>query len=76
MVENSKKKAAAIAGVMAYIRSMEDAAAMAPGFAAGQAPSEKPAAPASTPWAVIGRNDLMQQRAMMQLKAFHGYRPR
>lgn len=74
MVKNSKKKAAAIAGVMAYLRSMENAAM--PMGTDMPAPPKQPSPPASTPWAVIGRNDLMQHRTMMQMKAFHGYRPR
>ena len=76
MVENPKKKAAAIAGVMAYLRSEEEAVMLSCMAAPQATQSRSPAGPASSPWAMMGRNDLMQNRAMMQMKAFHGYRPR
>jgi hypothetical protein len=72
--KDSKKKAAAIAAVIGYIRSEEDAVMML-----GQA-SPQPKRPAMQPavsvWGMCGRSDIMQQRAMMQIKAYHGYRPR
>ena len=69
-----KKKAAAIAAVMRYLRDEEDAAcamaAMQPGVAADQ-----PAAPqaAVNNWALSGRQSMMQLRTMMQMKSFHAF---
>jgi hypothetical protein len=65
---NRKKMAAALSAVAAYIKSGEEMAAM-------QAPAEAPAAPeppAPMPslWGISGRQDMMQMRNMMQMKAF------
>lgn len=68
---NEKKKAAALAAVINYIKTEEEAimmqAAQAP-----QEPAAAPAAPLTGLWGVSGRQDMMQMRNMMQLKAFHG----
>lgn len=74
MKENDRKRkkmAAAISAVTAYIKSGEELAAMqaAPAAAAAPAP-EKPAAMPSL-WGISGRQELMQMRNMMQMKAFH-----
>lgn len=65
-----KSKLAAIAGVMAYIKEEEDAMCLAAmqGPAAG-----KPTAPPAPPklWAISGRQAMMQNRSLMQAKAFH-----
>jgi len=68
---NEKKKAAAMAAVINYIKTAEEAIMMQ----AAQAPVEPAAAPAAPPtglWGISGRQDMMQMRNMMQLKAFHG----
>ena len=67
---NDKRKLAAIAGVMAYIREEEEAMC----FAAVQAPAvaqvQSPAEPAKL-WGISGRQAMMQNRNLMQVKAFH-----
>jgi hypothetical protein len=71
-----KKKAAAIAAVMSYINTEEEAAVYAcaamatvPALAA-IAPSA-PQAPVKL-WGISSRQDIMQMRNLMQMKAFHG----
>jgi hypothetical protein len=69
-MENPKKIAAAISAVMKYIQSEEEAVCMAramPATAAGQAAP----AIALKPWGMSGRQNQMQLRNMMQMKAFH-----
>jgi len=68
-MENSKKKAAAISAVMAYIKTQEEAVAMQPvsvlnqvGFASNQVPLNL--------WGVSGRQAQMQIRNLMQMKTF------
>lgn len=68
-VKNRKKMAAALSAVSAYIKSGEEMAAMQAPPAVAAAP-EKPAAMPSL-WGVSGRQDMMQMRNMMQMKAFH-----
>ena len=68
---NEKKKAAAIAAVIDYIKTEEEAIMMQ----AAEAPVEPAAAPAVPPaglWGISGRQEMMQMRNMMQMKAFHG----
>ncbi len=68
MDDNSKL--AAIAGVMAYIKEEEDAMCLA----ALQGPiAERILAPQAPPklWGVSGRQAMMQNRNLMQAKAFH-----
>ena len=68
---NAKKKAAAIAAVIDYIKTEEEAIMMQ----AAEGPAEPVAAPAGPPaglWGISGRQELMQMRNMMQMKAFHG----
>jgi len=67
---DEKSKLAAIAGVMAYIKEEEEAMC----FGAMQGPSaERMPAPPAPPklWAVSGRQAMMQNRNLMQAKAFH-----
>ena len=73
--ENEKKMAAAMAAVGTYLQQEEEsfhyavAAAMAP-------PAQEPAptpAPAVSPWAQSGRQQQMQLRNLMQMKAFHRF---
>jgi len=75
-MENSKKIAAAVSGVFAFIKTQEEmaymqAAASLP--AAGQIlpKAAGPAIPISI-WCMSGRLAQMQMRNTMQLKGFHG----
>jgi len=67
---NEKKKAAAIAAVIDYIKTEEEAIMRQ----AAEVPAEPVAvaAPLTGLWGISGRQELMQMRNMMQLKAFHG----
>lgn len=73
--KNLKKIAAALSAVTAYVKSGEEMAAIqAP--AAIEAPSAMAAAPEKPQampslWSISGRQDIMQMRNMMQMKAFH-----
>jgi folate-dependent tRNA-U54 methylase TrmFO/GidA len=69
-----KKKAAAIAAVMAYLKTEEEIAAA--GIAAAQAAARLPAGAAVSVdmWGLSGRQAMMQMRSMMQMKSFHGNR--
>jgi hypothetical protein len=68
MEDNSKL--AAIAGVMAYIKAEEDA--MCRGAMSGPGAARMPAPPAPPKlWGVSGRQAMMQNRNLMQAKAFH-----
>jgi hypothetical protein len=70
-MEQDKKIAAAIAAVMQFMQEEEAAAAQAawpgmmPGMPAHAAPSGAP-----TPWALNGRQTMMQMRNLMQLRNF------
>ena len=67
---NEKKIGAAIAAVMSYIQT-EEQAVCAASMAASPA-ALAPAAPAAPMklWAVSGRQSLMQMRNLMQMKSF------
>ena len=76
-METEQKMAAAIAAVMAYLKSEEEMAAAS--AAAAQAAAQPP--PAATAvstgmWGLSGRQAMMQTRSMMQMKSFHGVRCR
>ena len=73
-MQKNKKQAAAIAGVMAYLRQEEEALAMQ-AMAQADAGPPAPAAPFQ-PWGVSGRQAQMQMRSLMELKAFHGWKMR
>jgi hypothetical protein len=62
IMSENKQKTAAMAAVMAYLEEE-----------AHQLETARPArAPFPTrPWGVAGRQDMMQHRSLMQLKAFH-----
>jgi hypothetical protein len=69
-----KKKAAAIAAVMSYIKSEEE---MALAQAAAGRGGVQPAAPARTAinlWGLSGRQAMMQMRNQMQMRGYHGAR--
>lgn len=71
--QESQKMAAAISAVFGYIRSQENAAAVAMDMAEPAAellvvPS-KPTAPIKL-WGISGRQDLMSMRNLMQLRTF------
>jgi hypothetical protein len=74
-MQRDKKKAAAIAGVMAYLRQEEEALAMQ-AMAAGEAPGPSAPAVPFKPWGIAGRQAQMQMRSLMEMKAFHGWKLR
>ena len=65
MADLKKKKIAALAAVNAYLQDEEAAAAAQ----AAQARSEAPSAGPSL-WALSGRQEIMQMRRLIQMKAF------
>ncbi len=71
-MDNTEKKiGAAVAAVMAYIKTEEEAVVLA--GAAGQAPAQarpEPLAPMNL-WGVSGRQAMMNMRNLMQMKTFH-----
>ena len=72
-MEHAPKTAAAIAAVLQYIKTEEEAIAMqnAMQAAAYQMPRfAQPPAPAIKPWGVSGRQTQMQMRNLMQLRTF------
>jgi hypothetical protein len=62
-MENNKRVTAAISAVMSYIREENESSAAA--IISSQQQSL---------WGLSGRQALMQQRILMQMKAFHGKR--
>ena len=73
-MEDPKKRAAAIAAVLQYIKSEEEAIAMqfASGYGQPQMPAIfQPFAPQVKPWGLSGRQTQMQMRNLMQLRTFH-----
>jgi len=71
-IMEAKKLTAAIAGVLQYIRTEEEAFAQS-GMLAGAAPAARPApVPPMNIWGISGRQAQMQLRSLMQIKAFHG----
>ena len=72
-MENDVITAAAIAAVMQYIKTEEEAIAMQSAMATApfQVPElARPPAPAIKPWGVSGRQAQMQMRNLMQLRTF------
>ena len=66
-----KKRVAAIAAVMNYIKSEEEMVAAQ--AMAGRGAGRQPAAPvAINLWGVSGRQEIMQMRSLMQLRSFRG----
>ncbi len=71
--QQSQKMAAAISAVFGYIRSQEDAAALAMSMdelVAG--PVVEPSIPPVKLWGVSGRQEMMSMRNLMQLRTFQG----
>jgi hypothetical protein len=68
MDDNSKL--AAIAGVMAYIKEEEDAMCLSGMQAPAVSQVQAPPAPVNL-WGISGRQAIMQNRNLMQAKAFH-----
>jgi hypothetical protein len=70
---NAPKATAAIAAVMQYIKTEEEAIAMQSAMQAAQPQmpmiAQQPA-PAAKPWGVSGRQVQMQMRNLMQLRTF------
>jgi hypothetical protein len=77
-MSDRNKAAAAIAAVMSYLQSEEEALclqAVALSQAGPQPPAPAPQAPANL-WGAGGRQALMQMRTLMQMKSFHTLPPR
>ena len=72
-MEHAQKSAAAIAAVLQYIKTEEEAIAMQSALQAAQPQmpmfAQQPA-PAVKPWGVSGRQAQMQMRNLMQLRTF------
>ena len=69
-MDDSKKMAAAMAAVMTYIKTEEEALAQAQmGLPAAPAGFEGPAFSA---WSANGRQTQMQMRSLMQMRTFRG----
>ena len=72
-MEHAPKTAAAIAAVMQYIKTEEEAVAMQSAMQAAQPQMPwftQPPAPAVKPWGVSGRQAQMHMRNLMQLRTF------
>ena len=70
-MDMEQKKAAAVAAVMACIKSEEEVLYVQSAMG-DQAPSSAQAAPMVNLWGISGRQAMMQMRNMMQMKSFHG----
>jgi hypothetical protein len=78
-MEANKKRAAVASAVIAYIQTEEEALCLQHLQAgeAEKAPTPPPApATAFKPWGFSGRQEQMQLRGLMQLKAFQGWKMR
>ena len=72
-MEDDKKIAAAISAVMAYIKTEEEIMLMqSSAGASGYQASPADLAPTASAWGLSGRQQAMQMRSLMQVKAFHG----
>jgi hypothetical protein len=72
-MKHAPKTAAAIAAVLQYIKTQEEAIAMQSAMQAAQPQMprfDQPSAAIVKPWGVSGRQAQMQMRNLMQLKAF------
>ena len=71
-MKDRKKMAAAIAAVSAYIKTEEEALMMA---SAAQQRKPRPVAMPNL-WGLSGRQAMMQNRNLMQMKGLHGFKTR
>ena len=72
-MRHSPKAAAAIAAVLQYIKTQEEAIAIQSAMQAAQPQMPwfaQPPAPAAKAWGVSGRQAQMQMRNLMQLRTF------
>ena len=72
-MENARKATAAVAAVLQYIKTQEEAISMQSAMQAGQPQAPlvaQPPLPAVKPWGVSGRQAQMQMRNLMQLRTF------
>ena len=74
-MENARKATAAVAAVLQYIKTQEEAIAMQSAMQAQAAGPLMPLvsrapAPVMKPWALNGRQTQMQMRNLMQLRTF------
>ncbi|MFH1580901.1 MAG: hypothetical protein ABIC39_02330 [Pseudomonadota bacterium] len=70
LMENKKKKAAAISAVMNYIKTEEEAVGMQPAIVTDSADFVSRRVSLNL-WGISGRQAQMQMRSLMQMKAFH-----
>ncbi len=73
LMENRKKKAAAISAVISYIKTEEEAFSMQPVVVNNRADFVSRQVSLNL-WGVSGRQSLMQMRNLMQMKAFYRVR--
>ena len=73
-MSDKKKKMAAIAAVAYYIKSEQEAMALSQCQGAPVTETEEPVPMVLNLWGISGRQQQMQMRSMMQLKALHGSR--
>ena len=76
-MESDQKMAAAVAAVMAYIKTEEEVVAMqmAANASAARTESAGPAPPVNL-WGLNGRQTMMHLRNLMQMRSFHSARIR
>lgn len=75
-MRDKKKTTAIIAAVAHYIQTAEAAAAQLMSGPGEEAAAKTAPSPALNLWGVSGRHQQMQMRTMVQMKAFHGSRPK
>jgi hypothetical protein len=78
-MEADKKRAAIASAVIAYIQTEEEALCLQRLQAGAAESAPAPAPPPATvykPWGFSGRQEQMQLRGLMQLKAFQGWKMR
>ncbi len=74
-MSDRKKKIAAIAAVTHYIKSEQEAAAFSMSQLADTVPETiQETSLVMNLWGISGRQQQMQMRSLMQMKAFHGSR--
>ncbi len=71
-MDSRKKQAAAIAAVVSYLKTEQEAIALqaAAAPAVEQLPAASPVVPPLKVWGISGRQAQMQMRNMMQMKTF------